>query len=113
MFVPLVPYHAGGAAAAFAGHPQDYEWALAQYLGAGVAACYRGAAVYDSPAARAAVVKWVAFYKRHRAVLIQPVVHLKRPTLQVRSPRADLMSCFTCWGGRVGPRLASRVWQDD
>ena len=35
----------GGAAAAFeplSEHLLEYEWALAQYLGYGVAACYRG-----------------------------------------------------------------------
>ena len=46
MFVPIVPYHAGGDAAAFAGHPKEYEFALATYLGAGTAACYRGATLY-------------------------------------------------------------------
>ena len=36
---------AGGDAAMFeplSAHIAEYEWALAQYLGAGVAACYRG-----------------------------------------------------------------------
>ena len=66
MFVPLVVYHSGqstplcqlhdcpafhgrhasgGKAAMFeplSEHLREYEWALAQYLGAGVAACYRG-----------------------------------------------------------------------
>lgn len=45
MFTPLVDYHAGGAPAAFEPlkeHLTAYEWALATYLGAGVAACYRG-----------------------------------------------------------------------
>lgn len=57
-FVPLVDYHGGGAAAAFeplSDNILDYEWALAQYLGAGVAACYRGFELYDSPATRAMV----------------------------------------------------------
>jgi len=36
MFVPLVVYHGGGAAAEFeplVAHQIEYEWALAQYLG--------------------------------------------------------------------------------
>jgi hypothetical protein len=36
MFVPLVVYHGGGAAAQFeplVAHQIEYEWALAQYLG--------------------------------------------------------------------------------
>ena len=35
MFLPLGTYHAGGDAADFSGHVKAYEWALAQYLGAG------------------------------------------------------------------------------
>ncbi len=37
--------YVGGAAAQFeplSDHLIEYEWALAQYLGYGVAACYRG-----------------------------------------------------------------------
>ena len=45
MFLPLETYHGGGAAARWeplAQHHISYGFALAQYLGAGVAACYRG-----------------------------------------------------------------------
>ena len=45
MFAPLVVYHGGGDAAMFeplTEHSTVYEWALAQYLGMGTAACYRG-----------------------------------------------------------------------
>lgn len=62
MFVPLVDYHSGGAAAAFeplSEHLQSFEWALAQYLGAGVAACYRGNRIFDTPTVQAVVTKWV------------------------------------------------------
>lgn len=85
MFVPLVDYHGGGPDAAFeplASHLQEYEWALAQYLGAGVAACYRGNILYDTNATRDVVGKWVAFYKAHRQTLTQPIVHLRRATMQ-------------------------------
>ena len=85
MFVPIVDYHGGGDAAAFnplAQHLEEYEWALAQYLGAGVAACYRGDHLYDTNQTRDVVIKWVAFYRNHRETLIQPVIHLRRPTMQ-------------------------------
>ncbi len=42
---------------------QEYEWGLAQYLGAGVAACYRGLRIYDTEETKALVKKWVHFYK--------------------------------------------------
>ena len=87
MFLPLSDYHAGGGAATFAGHPEAYEWGLAQYLGAGTAACYRGPTLWtegtpEGAAAKAALAKWVSFYKAHRAILIEPVVHLRRPDMQ-------------------------------
>eukprot|EP01063_Lacrimia_lanifica_P016670 TRINITY_DN2321_c0_g1_i3.p2 TRINITY_DN2321_c0_g1~~TRINITY_DN2321_c0_g1_i3.p2 ORF type:complete len:195 (+),score=60.24 TRINITY_DN2321_c0_g1_i3:227-811(+) len=80
--VPLVQYHAGGAAAMFQGHVTEYEWALAQNLGAGVAACYRGENPYTSDAEKAILKKWIGFYKAHRETVLQPVVHMKRATGQ-------------------------------
>mmetsp|Transcript_8891 Transcript_8891/g.24626 ORF Transcript_8891/g.24626 Transcript_8891/m.24626 type:complete len:911 (-) Transcript_8891:186-2918(-) len=87
MFLPLSEYHAGGDAATFQNHPQELEWAVAQYLGAGTAAAYRGERVYDESTEtgqkiKAVFQKWIGFYNRHRQVLIQPVVHLQRPTMQ-------------------------------
>jgi hypothetical protein len=76
MFVPIVDYHGGGANASFAPlsqHLDAYEFALAQYLGAGVAACYRGDVLYDTNATRSVVTKWVSFYRAHRKTLIMPV----------------------------------------
>lgn len=55
---------------------------LCRYLGAGVAACYRGRRPYLSDQIRAMVTKWIGFYKAHRGTLIQPIVHLRRPDLQ-------------------------------
>lgn len=55
MFVPLVPYHDGPPESTFeplSQHLAEYEMALAQYLGSGVAAAYRGQRLYDSPATR-------------------------------------------------------------
>jgi len=82
MFVPLSDYHAGGPAASFASDPEALEFALAQYLGAGVAACYRGPVPYTSDAAQAAMKQWIGFYKDHRQTLIQPIVHIRRPDMQ-------------------------------
>ena len=85
MFVPLVVYHGGGAAAMFeplSKHLLEYEWALAQYLGAGVAACYRGYRLYDSNETKAIVQKWVAFYKKYRDILTSDIYHLRRPDMQ-------------------------------
>ncbi len=42
---------------------QEYEWGLAQYMGAGVAACYRGLRLFDTEETKALVKKWVHFYK--------------------------------------------------
>lgn len=86
-FVPIIDYHAGGPAATFDNHALAFDWALAQYLGAGTAACYRGPHLWDNTTAQGAVIKqlllkWVNFYKAHRQTLIQPVVHLRRPDLQ-------------------------------
>ena len=50
MFLPLVVYHGGGAAAQFeplSRHRVEYEWALAQYFSAGIGAIVRGYRLYD------------------------------------------------------------------
>ena len=85
MFLPLVDYHGGGDDAAFeplSQHLTEYEFGLAQYLGAGVAACYRGPRLYDTDATRVVVKKWVDFYKAHRDILISDLIHLRRPDMQ-------------------------------
>ena len=82
MFLPIQDYHAGGRDAAFAGHEKAYEWGLAQYLGAGVAACYRGPHPYTTDSMKAILTKWISFYKAHRETLVKPIVHIRRPNLQ-------------------------------
>lgn len=82
MFVPLVQYHGGGAAATIEPlkeHLPHYEQRLANLFGAGVQACYRGPRLYDSPTTRNLVKKWVDFYKKHRAVLDGDIIHIRRP----------------------------------
>jgi hypothetical protein len=81
MFVPLVEYHGGGPAATIEPlreHLDHYETRLANLLGAGVQACYRGPRLYDAPETRAVVKRWVDFYKAHRAILDSDLIHLRR-----------------------------------
>ncbi len=82
MFVPLVQYHGGGAAATIEplkDHLPHYEQRLANLFGAGVQACYRGPQLYDAPETKTLVKKWVDFYKKHREVLDADIIHLRRP----------------------------------
>ena len=81
MFVPLVEYQGGGAAATLEPlreHLDTYRAFLELNLGAGVQACWRGPRLYDSEATRALAKKWVDFYKLHRAILESDIVHLRR-----------------------------------
>lgn len=81
MFVPLVEYQGGGAAATIEplkDHLADYEQHLSNCLGYGAQACYRGPRLYDSPETRAVVVKWVRWFKDHRPLLESDVVHVRR-----------------------------------
>ena len=82
MFVPLVPYHGGGAEATIeplVDHLDAYESHLAQNFLAGVQACYRGTRLYDAETTKAVVKKWVDFYKAHRAILDSDIIHVRRP----------------------------------
>ena len=82
MFVPLVEYHGGGAAATFeplCDHLDDYESHLAQNFGSGVIACYRGPRLFDTEQTEAVVKKWVDFYKRYRPILDSDLIHVRRP----------------------------------
>lgn len=81
MFVPLVQYHGGGAAATIEplkDHLQDYELHFANTLGYGAQACWRGTRLYDSPETKAVVVRMVQWFKSNRRVLESDVVHLRR-----------------------------------
>ncbi|HYW42215.1 MAG TPA: hypothetical protein VE959_05125 [Bryobacteraceae bacterium] len=82
MFVPLVEYQGGGAAATLEPleqHLAEYEQHLAQNFGSGVQAAYRGPRLYDSEKTEAVVKKWVEFYRAHRAILESDLIHLRRP----------------------------------
>ncbi len=81
MFVPLTEYHGGGKAATIEplkDHLPHYEQRLANLLGAGVQACWRGPRLYDSDETKVLVKKWVTFYKTHRQVLDGDIIHLRR-----------------------------------
>lgn len=82
MFVPLVEYHGGGAAATLeplSEHLDTYEKILAQNFGSGVQACYRGPRLYDTDETKAVVKRQVEFYKEHRAILNSDIIHVRRP----------------------------------
>lgn len=81
MMVPLTEYHGGGAAATIEPlheHVDHYESRLANLLGAGVQACYRGPRLFDTDDTKRMVKKWVDFYKTHREVLDGDLIHLRR-----------------------------------
>jgi len=81
MFVPLTQYHGGGAAATLeplSENLPDYEGHLANLMGSGVPAAYRGVRLYDTLKVRDAVIKWTSFYKTHRDILNSEIIHLRR-----------------------------------
>jgi hypothetical protein len=81
MFVPLTEYHGGGPAATLEPlreHLADYDSHLANTLGSGVQACWRGPRLYDSPETRDLVRRWVTWYKQHRDILESDIIHGRR-----------------------------------
>lgn len=78
MFVPLTEYQGGGAAATLEPlkeHLPEYGLHLANTLGAGVQACWRGPRLYDAPETRDLVKKWVSWYKKYRPILESDLIH--------------------------------------
>jgi len=82
-FLSLEGYHDGGDSACFLDKFDEYELAVAAYMGAGVAACYRGSMPYldRDEKTQNMLSKWLTFYKKYRYTLIQPMIHTLRPTL--------------------------------
>ncbi len=81
MFVPLTEYHGGGAEATIEPldeHLEHYEQRLKNLLGAGVQACWRGPRLYDTERTKAAVQRWVSWFKAHRRILESDLVPLRR-----------------------------------
>lgn len=80
-FVPLVQYQGGGDAATIEplkDHLLDYEMHLANNLGFGAQACYRGPRLFDAPETKAIVQKWVSWFKKYRDTLESDIIHLRR-----------------------------------
>ena len=85
MFLPLLNYEGGGPAAWFeplSQNLQEYDFALAQYFGAGVQACYRGDRIFDSENTKKVVKSWIEFYKKYRTVLSGDLIHIRRADMQ-------------------------------
>ena len=81
MFVPLTEYQGGGAEATIEplkDHLEVYGLHMASAFGYGVQACYRGPRLYDSPETKALVIKWVSWFKKHRAILESDILHVLR-----------------------------------
>jgi hypothetical protein len=81
MFVPLTEYHGGGPAATIEplkDHLDAYEGQLANTLGVGTQACWRGPRLYDSDETKAVVKRWVDWYKKYRAILESDLIHARR-----------------------------------
>lgn len=81
MFVPLTEYQGGGTAATIeplSEHLPDYEGHLANTLGAGVQACWRGPRLYDTDETKLMVKRWVTWFKQYRDILESDVIHCRR-----------------------------------
>lgn len=81
MFVPLVQYHGGGAAATIEplkDHLSDYKQHLFNNFGYGAQACYRGPRLFDSPETKKVVVDAVSWFKKYRDILESDVIHVRR-----------------------------------
>lgn len=80
-FVPLTEYQGGGAAATIEPLSENlstYEGHLANNLGAGVQACWRGPRLYDTDVTKALLKRWVTWYKDHRNILESDIIHGRR-----------------------------------
>ena len=65
MLIPLTDYHAGASAAAFVGHAHAYEWALAQYFGAGLT---------NTQVSRHWVLGWSVWVEVGHGLLMEPLI---------------------------------------
>ncbi|MEQ1821937.1 MAG: alpha-galactosidase [Fimbriimonadaceae bacterium] len=82
MMTPLVEYQGGGKEATIeplSEHLDDYQMHLMNNFGYGAQSCYRGPRIYDTETTKAAVIKWVTWFKKHRDILESDVIHIRRP----------------------------------
>jgi hypothetical protein len=81
MFVPLVQYQGGGAAATIEplrDHLDDYRAHLTNNFGFGAQAAYRGTRLFDAPETEAMVSAAVGWFRRYRSILESDLVHVRR-----------------------------------
>ena len=74
---------------------KEYDFALAQYFGAGIIACYRGDKIFDSPETKLIVKKWVKFYKvnhliKHNDIIYAQFINLLNCVIQLQNYRSIL-----------------------
>lgn len=84
MFTPLTVYHRVGeweksTLEPLSEHLKEFEAHLSQNFLSGVQSCYRGTRLYDSDEVKNVIIKWVSFYKQHRAILDSDIIHIRRP----------------------------------
>ena len=81
MFVPLVQYQGGGAAATIEplkDHLDDYRAHLTNNFGFGAQAAYRGKRLFDAPETETMVKETVDWFRRYRTILESDVIHVRR-----------------------------------
>lgn len=85
-FCPLTNYHTveeypreAATIEPLCEHLDHYEAHLAQDLGSGVQAVFRGLRLYDTEETKALVIKYVEWYKKYRDILTSDIVHIRRP----------------------------------
>ena len=49
------------------------------HMSFGVAACYRGPGLSDTPIVKDMVASWVGWFKQHRRILTSDIIHIRRP----------------------------------
>ena len=57
-----------------------YEQQLIQFLASGCMLTIRGNRLYDTPATKAMVLKWINWFKKYRDILTSDIIHVSRPT---------------------------------
>ncbi len=81
MFVPLVQYQGGGAAATIEplkDHLDDYRAHLTNNFGFGAQAAYRGKRLFDAPETESMVRETVEWFRHYRVILESDVIHVRR-----------------------------------
>ncbi len=56
-----------------------YELHMAQLLASGAQPSFRANRLYDTPATKKVVQKWIGWFKQHRDILMSDLIHVRRP----------------------------------